>query len=375
MRILSLLFASIISIYALDMGFSDEVANFIKKNNLHVVDFDYVKKALKNKNSIFIDSRIEKRYNTKTIPTSINIPPREYNKPFYELKNIDKNREIIVFCDGKACNKSTKVAVILKKRGYKNIKVYQNGMPEWEIRDYSKINNFYMNRILKDECAFVVLDLRDKKEFNKSHIKHSISIANNDLAGNIPINKLAPIVIISKKNDKNIYIVAEKLISMGYHNIGIYTDGYKTWQKIKNKELNKIPSKKIFEPYIGGIKKGKDVGTVDSEWFLKNYKKLPPNTTLIDVRERSERLKGFINGSKQISVGENLPKDFIAKLPKDRYIIFYCERGNRSYDAYQAIQDSGLSWAHKVLYLDAIVKCKKSKCTIKPNEPTNPTIW
>lgn len=379
-------FVSLLSIFLLctlvdakNLKFSDEINAFIKEHNIKVVDFDYAKKALQNKKAIFVDARIAKRYNTKTIRTSINIPLRNFKKFIGQLKNISKSKEIIVFCDGTACNKSTRVALKLIKNGYKNTKVYQGGMPEWEVKDYSKINKYYMKRLLKDPYSFSVLDLRNKKDFDKSHIKHSISIKydkNLDFSGKIPINKLTPIVIISKKGDKQTHEIAKKLVSIGYSNIGIYEDGYNTWEKLKIREIKKLKNvKKKFEPYLGPIKKGKDEGTVDGKWFIKNYKHLPKKITLIDVRGKSERKKGFLRGSKHISLGENSPKEFMSKLPKDRYIIFYCHRGNRSFDAYEIVKNSGFSWADKVLYLDAIVNCKRLKCTITPNEPTNPTIW
>lgn len=375
-RVLSLLIVCIVGAFGANSGISDEVANFIEKNNLKVVDYDYAKKALKNKKAIFVDARIKKRYDTKTIRTSINIPLRNFDKYIGKLKNIDKNREIIVFCDGLACNKSTQVALKLINYGFNNVKVYQNGMPEWEKRDYSKINISLIKRVLKDEYAFTIIDLRDKKSFSSSHIKHSININNGELAGKIPINKLTPLAIISDKNDKNMHTIAEKLVSMGYQNVGVYEDGYKAWQKLKTKELKKAKNtKNIPEPFIGKIKKGKDIGTVDSRWFLDNYKRLPPKTTIVDVREKSERRVGFIRGSKHISLGENSPKDFIEKLPKDRYIIFYCERGNRAYDAYEIVQDAEPSLSNKVVYLDAIVNCERLKCSITPNKPTDPTIW
>lgn len=359
--------------------FSDEINVFIKKNNLKIVNFDYVKKALKDKKAIFVDARIQKRYNTKTIRSSINIPLRNFKKFSSQLKNIDRNHEIITFCDGTACNKSTQVALQLMRSGYKNVKIYQGGMPEWEVKEYSKINKYYMKRLLEDKYAFTVLDLRDKDKFQKSHIKNSISIRNGkniNFSGKIPIDKLTPIVLISDKGDDRTHETAKKLLLKGYSNVGIYEDGYKAWEKLKNREMKKQKNaKNKFQAFIGPIKKGKDEGTVDNEWFLRNYKRLPGRTTLIDVRERSERKIGFLRGSKHVALGENTPKKFMEKLPKDRYIIFYCQRGNRSFDAYEMTKDSGFSWADKVFYLDAIVKCERLKCNITPNKPANPTIW
>jgi len=43
----------------------------------------------------------------------------------------DKNSPIVVHCNGPRCWKSYKAAVLLVRAGYKNVKWYRDGIPDW----------------------------------------------------------------------------------------------------------------------------------------------------------------------------------------------------------------------------------------------------
>lgn len=99
---------------------SPKVAEMIKKSNLEVVDFKYTKKAIgkgtqDSATAILIDARPEGKYKKSTIPSSINIPDTSYADAVKQLKDVAKDKELIVFCGGWNCGKSPKVANMLKK--------------------------------------------------------------------------------------------------------------------------------------------------------------------------------------------------------------------------------------------------------------------
>ncbi len=81
-----------------------------------------------------------KKYKVGTIPSSLNIPDTEYDKYVGQLKDTPKNKEILVFCGGWKCTKSPKVADMLKKDGFTNVKLYQAGEPEWSKRNYNEVD-------------------------------------------------------------------------------------------------------------------------------------------------------------------------------------------------------------------------------------------
>ncbi len=350
---------------------SEEVANFLTKHQLEIVDFHYIQKVFLDNNATFVDTRNPMKFYTKTIPNAISVYDKNFMKNMEQFKKIGNSQEFIIFSNDKNCLKSSKVALSLKQDDYKNIKIYVNGMSEWERNYYSEVDAPFINTIIRENLPYQFLDLRNKKDFSYSHAENSINIRKfQDLKHKIAINKNIIIVLFSYKNDKTINKYAQTLVSKGYKNVNIYQKGYEEFKKIT--ELN--ISTNTFKPFYGPIKKGKNKGSVDAIWFQNNLDKILRVATLVDVRGRSERTRGFIKGSKQVDLNSNSLNSFVSKLPKNRYLIFYCAAGYRAHEAYEMI-DKNSSLSKRVFYLDAIVNCKKLKCKITPNMPTNPQNW
>jgi hypothetical protein len=53
-----------------------------------------------------------------------------------------------------------------------------------------------------------------------------------------------------------------------------------------------------------------------------------------------------------------------SRFPTDKLTLLYCNTGMLSSDAYDSLDEET---AKRVLYLNAVVKCKKEKCEIRPN--------
>ena len=66
---------------------------------------------------------------------------------------------------------------------------------------------------------------------------------------------------------------------------------------------------------------------------------------LVDVREDSERARGFAPGSRHLPLGQL--KQRLGELPSDRPVAFICQRGRRSAMAATAARRAGLD-AHNV---------------------------
>ncbi len=99
---------------------------------------------LKMKNIVIVDARERIFYEKGHIKGAINIPYDEIEiLPYEFLKNLDKNKEIVIYCDGGYCEASFIVAEFLIRNGFKNISVYIDGYPEWEKRGLQIEKNIY----------------------------------------------------------------------------------------------------------------------------------------------------------------------------------------------------------------------------------------
>ena len=80
---------------------------------------------------------------------------------------------------------------------------------------------------------------------------------------------------------------------------------------------------------------------VDEAWAGQQAGRL----LLVDVRESSERARGFAPGSQHVPLGQL--EQHLGELPTDRPVAFICQSGRRSAMAATAARRAGLD-AHNV---------------------------
>lgn len=89
-------------------------------------------KEIKSKKSkvFVVDARTFQEYREGHIPGSINVPPDKFNIiGGYLPKN--KAIPLVFYCRGVNCSLSQSAANSAFRFGYKNIRIFRGGMPEW----------------------------------------------------------------------------------------------------------------------------------------------------------------------------------------------------------------------------------------------------
>lgn len=363
---------------------SEKVQSLITKFDLKTVDYNYVKKAVgkgtrKAAKAVLIDARPEAKYIKSTIPSSLNIPDTKYEKFKNVLNDIPKTKELIVYCGGYKCGKSPKLANMLIKDGFKNVKVYPGGEPEWIKKSYKEVSLAVVKAAQSKNSALIV-DARPYKKFLSETIPGSIAIPDTsleELKGRFPVNYSEKIIVfcggyVCGKSHK----VAKKLVGMGYKDVNVFAAGMPEWKKeglattksaSKNVE-KKEDSKTKFSK--NGLKLGPDEGTVDGEWFAKllNEGKVPSYVQIIDVTSPEEFNSGHLKGAINIEAEKLTAKELLAKLPKNKTVVFNCTAGGRSTEAWAKLSDEKYD-VSEIYYFDANIDCKGSDCKIEANEP------
>lgn len=104
------------------------------------------------------------------------------------------------------------------------------------------------------------------------------------------------------------------------------------------------------------VKAGGEDGTIDIETFKKIISQNPDSIQLIDVRDKDEYEAGHFKPA------VNIPTDELEKIIKtlsdEKPIVFACNTGSKSGEAYYMLQDLRPD-LKKVYYLDA--ECKYNK--------------
>ena len=363
---------------------TNNVLELIQKYQLEQVDYDYVKKAINqgNRNSvnaILIDARPEIKYQKGTIPSSLNIPDTKFDEYYSVLKDVPKEKEIIVYCGGYNCTKSPIVAEKLKENGYTNVKVYPAGEPEWNKLSYLEIDTSVVKAFQEKNLALIV-DARPYAKFLQETIPGAISIPDTNLSkliGRFPINKKEKIVIFcGGYSCEKSHVVANKLKSLGYEEVMVYAAGLPAWKEAG--EATTASSKAVAQEKIlkkeqfskNGLKLGSDEGSVDGEWLKKQIieDKVPSYIQIVDVTSSNEFKTGHIKGTINIEAGKISANELLGKLPKNKTIVFNCTTGGRAIEAWSKLKDAKFDMS-EIYYLDANISCKDNNCKIDVNEP------
>lgn len=366
---------------------SPKVKEMVIKNNLMVVEYDDVLKAIgdgtrKNANSIIIDARPMKKYQIAHIPSSLALPDTKFDKMYDEvLGKMSKSKEIIVYCGGYKCAKSPKVAKMLMKKGHKDVKVYAAGMPEWMKKNYSEIDTNVAKAIFDKKSQALFIDARPYGKFAGSTIVGSIGVPDtkfDEYAKLMPVDKKAMIVTFCGGYAcHKSHAVANKLVKLGYTNVKVYAAGFPEWKKAKYPITGggaKAVAKKVKNDSTmsvsGILKKGADTGTVDGEWFKANLSKLPKSVNLVDVRDPKDFATGSLKGAINIHAEKMKPAQLAKALPKSGDVVFFCGTGTRAMEAREFLVEIKYPQLDRIWYFDAEIECDKANnCKIKANEP------
>ena len=175
-----------------------------------IVEAAQVKQVVDGKQlGLVVDSRPKrKKYDKGHIPGALSLPTSQFDK-MKGLLPADKDMLLVFYCGGLKCALSHKAAFKAQALGYKNVKVYAKGYPDWKKaygagakgmakapaaakkpagslkpgkEEGSVDMAFFQAQYKKDPKSIYLVDVRDANEFKAGAIAGSV---------NIPVDKLA----------------------------------------------------------------------------------------------------------------------------------------------------------------------------------------
>jgi len=104
------------------------------KNGVIAITAEALKEKINKQPDLLLINVLSKDYfDDCHIKGSINIPFDVFEKRISEL---DKNRDIVVYCSNYMCSASAAAYKILKKNGFEKVKAFEGGMKEWYDKGY-----------------------------------------------------------------------------------------------------------------------------------------------------------------------------------------------------------------------------------------------
>lgn len=289
---------------------------------------------------ILLDSRPQEMYNQGHIPTAVSMPFFEFDKLQDKILPKDKDITQIYYCAGLSCVLSPLAAKKAEKLGYKNIKVFHGGLPEWR-----KAGNIVVSNIAgildyqKQEQPLVLIDLRPRDLIKQGHIPGAVATPVGGLAAmesQFPKYKAAPIILYGQQSDAASLNEAYKTVTgWGYKQVTILDGGFDAWVKSGQKVVKGEAASEIA--YIRKLRPGE----VDIEVFKSLVNKPSPDVLILDVRLSSEAAAGAFPHSKNIPLDELEQR--LNELPKDKKIVVHCATGARAEMAYNILNKAGIN--------------------------------
>lgn len=342
-----------------------------------------------NKAITIVDARPAGKFMQGAIPGAINIPmPKLKKGPGFKMLPKDKNAIVIFYCGGFHCKLAPFSALLASNKGYKNVKVYHAGYPDWKKKKnpgYSLVKN--VNKNLKKKIPMILVDIR--KDAAKSHIPgaSAINAGNlNTVKAQFPKGKdmkRAPFIVYGKdkSDEKDAFALAYKITALGYKNVSVLKGGFAAFTKSGKAVSNKLVAK------IKYVHKKMPGETSAKEFVAMMGTKIPDGVVFLDIRESSEITDDpamTLLGALNIPLTELDAK--VKTLDKSKKYYTFCSTGMRAGLAREILAkngikafyvkarvegdaDSGITFDEKIKISPAqIAKLKKGKLVVRPKK-------
>lgn len=91
-------------------------------------------KALFDKHAVFVDVRSDKDWDAGRIPGAEHLANHEgkFTEDTLAKAAGSKDKEIVLYCNGHKCLRSSQAATEALKWGFKNVYYYRDGFPAWQ---------------------------------------------------------------------------------------------------------------------------------------------------------------------------------------------------------------------------------------------------
>jgi rhodanese-related sulfurtransferase len=248
-----------------------------------------------------------------------------------------------------------------EKLGYKNVKVFHAGLPEWKKAGRIVTSNIAaIENYNKTEASYILIDLRPAKDVEQGHIPNAVAMADGGLdkmKEQFPTHMAAPIVLYNQDGAVASAEDAFKKVSgWGYKQVSVLSGGFAGWEKA-GKQTAKGPAESKIK-YVRKLQPGE----IDIVAFKEMVIKPPAGTFILDVRTPKEATDGLLPNAVNIPM-EQLEQR-LPEVPKGKNLLVHCSTGIRAEMAYNVLKKAG----YDAKYVRAKVEFdpeKKGKYTIE----------
>jgi rhodanese-related sulfurtransferase len=195
---------------------------------------------------VLLDTRPHLEWAISHIPGALNVAPKpgmpmsQYTSDVAEIGRIvggDKNRPLVLYCNGPFCGKSKRVSEELIAAGYSNVRRYQLGAPVWRaLVGVMVIEGDGVRHVLGKDQTAVFIDARDATEFVAGSLPGArnlprtkvlpgkdvgeVKAAKDDMR--LPMEDHNTRIVVFGANARQARDVAEAIAREAFHNVSYF---------------------------------------------------------------------------------------------------------------------------------------------------------
>jgi rhodanese-related sulfurtransferase len=223
--------------------------------------------------------------------------------------------------------------------GYTNVRVYREGMPEWQTRNYAVLTPQFLKAAYVDQAVpHVLVDARTFEDATSGHIPGAVSVPPDWLAATLarlPEPRLkAPIIVYDGRGGPRAISAAKAFLGTGQQNVLVVSGGLIGWQAAGYAVESGVPA----STQIVYVPKPR-AGSLPVEEFTRLARATPADVLILDVRNPDEANAGMIKGAMLVPDEELQAR--MAEVPKSKRIVTHCLTGIRAEMAYHKLKTAG----------------------------------
>ncbi len=222
------------------------------------VSTEELRKILADSSAAVFDVRPRMEFAVSHIPGALNVAQKPgSSKALYvsdaaeigRLLGGDKNKPMVLYCNGPFCGKSKRLAEELVSAGYSNVRRYQLGIPVWRaLGGVTQMEADGARYVKQGDTTAVWLDTRAAEQFQKGSLSGAKRIgvevaqggkdnpamqrAKND--GTLPVEDHNTRVIVFGDDPELVRAVADSLAKEAFHNVAYFAGTYAELTKAVN---------------------------------------------------------------------------------------------------------------------------------------------
>ncbi len=199
------------------------------------VSTEQVRRILVDGSAIILDTRKRSEYVAGHIPGARNFdaPPSAALAAAERLVSGDKNKALVLYCNGPFCQASRLLSEQLVAAGFTNVRRYQLGIPIWRaLGGPTEIELEGILRIYKVDQTAVFFDARSTEEFAKGSLPGAHNVPADNLASDglqkapLPGNDFNTRIVLFGRDSAQARTLADALSKRPWHNVTYYPGSF-----------------------------------------------------------------------------------------------------------------------------------------------------